>query len=215
MRAEVPYQLRSMTRSSFLSSFVLMASLTLPACVIVNDDDGSGSGSGNDSANDDGATSSSQATDDGSGPGGGDGGACDETDPGGMSCAEAADCTVVCNCPDGAVNVGVCINNACQAAADSCSETCADYDGFCFIGGGGSADDGADGTDGGGVCVDTGDTCTVNGDCCGFDTDESICVNAGDFSVCADSCTDDTDCESLCCAPLEGGGGACAPAEFC
>lgn len=214
MRAEVPYQLRSMTRSSFLSSFVLMASLTLPACVIVNGDDGSGSGSGNDSANDDGATSSSQATDDGNGPGG-DGGVCDDTDPGGMSCEEAADCTVVCNCPDGGVNVGVCINNACQAAADTCSETCSDYDGYCFIGGGSSGDDGADGTDGGGVCANTGETCTVNGDCCGFDSEETICVNAGDFSVCADTCTDDTDCESLCCAPLEGGGGACAPAEFC
>lgn len=66
-------------------------------------------------------------------------------------------------------------------------------------------------------CSNAGEGCAQNGDCCGFDDGESGCIDTGTGKglVCADYCDVDADCESQCCAPLENGGGACAPAQFC
>jgi len=192
-----------------LTFFALAGALALPACVIVQNDDGSGD-SANDSAN------TSGNTGDGTAEGGpGEGNTCNMDDPGGESCEEAADCSVLCQCNSGDVTVGVCINNVCESAADSCGDACGEggFDGFCREGGGGEGN--ADSSGGGGECVDAGVQCDVNGDCCGFDVGDSACVNAGDFSVCADLCDFDSDCESDCCADLEQGGGACAPSDFC
>lgn len=208
----------------FVTSFALFCSLAAPGCVIVQDDD---DGS-NTSSNDDGATSNggddngggdNGGGDNGGGDnGGGDGGTCEMDDPGGESCDAGSDCSIVCQCSDGDVTVGSCINNVCESAADACGSVCDSFDGFCRVdsGGGddGNADDGSGG-DGGGVCSDPGEACDVNGDCCGFDSGMSGCIDLGDAALCADLCDFDSDCASDCCIPLDGGAGACAPSELC
>ncbi|MCR9159102.1 MAG: hypothetical protein ACE37F_09730 [Nannocystaceae bacterium] len=74
--------------------------------------------------------------------------------------------------------------------------------------GDGGSDDGSTGNGDGGVCSDPGQPCGSHGDCCDSDV---LCVDG----VCAAACSFDDECVSLCCADLEGGGGACAPASFC
>ena len=77
----------------------------------------------------------------------------------------------------------------------------------------GSNDDGSN--DSGAQCSETGSGCAVNGDCCGFDNGEASCIDTGSGFVCAALCEFNEDCASGCCAALEGGGGACAPQDFC
>lgn len=66
----------------------------------------------------------------------------------------------------------------------------------------------------GGLCEDLEGPCEINGDCCDL---ASIvgCVNLGDEALCLDECSDNSDCSSECCVPLEGSGGACAPPSYC
>jgi hypothetical protein len=94
----------------------------------------------------------------------------------------------------------------CFAAGDDDSED---------AGAGGEAGDkGTGGTGGGsgGMCVATGASCEANGDCCSFsETVTGYCVGG----TCYDGCNAAADCDTHCCAALEGGGSACAPAELC
>jgi len=69
------------------------------------------------------------------------------------------------------------------------------------------------------VCVETGQSCSVNDDCCNYRDGAGYCVDG----ICADTCCADETCDmgaseqcaSGCCAGLQGGDWACAPAEYC
>lgn len=63
------------------------------------------------------------------------------------------------------------------------------------------------------VCVDTGESCSVNADCCNYRDGVGYCVDG----ICADTCAmgASEQCFSGCCAELQGGDWACAPAEYC
>jgi hypothetical protein len=71
----------------------------------------------------------------------------------------------------------------------------------------------------GGTCADDLEPCMTNADCCGFRTGENFCVDTGTGGIgvaCLIACDAGTDCQSGCCAPLEGGmGSVCAPAAAC
>jgi hypothetical protein len=60
--------------------------------------------------------------------------------------------------------------------------------------------------------------CAQNSDCCGFATGANICVDTGDpviGTACLITCTAGPQCQSGCCAALEGGGSVCGPASLC
>jgi hypothetical protein len=65
-------------------------------------------------------------------------------------------------------------------------------------------------------CAQAGASCSGNSDCCGFADKQAFCVNepAGG-SICRASCSTGADCQSGCCAPLDGGGMACFAASQC
>jgi hypothetical protein len=73
--------------------------------------------------------------------------------------------------------------------------------------------------DGDGSCAEVGEACEVPADCCDFSVSNPLadCVNFPDYgSMCAATCHGDGECQSGCCAPLEGVDyGACAPPEYC
>lgn len=60
-----------------------------------------------------------------------------------------------------------------------------------------------------GSCIESGpNSCSGNSQCC-----SGICLS--DTGQCHDSCTSDFECNSNCCVPLQGGGGACASSLYC
>lgn len=65
------------------------------------------------------------------------------------------------------------------------------------------------------ACLEVNTPCAQHGDCCNYRLDLGYCVNMSSGSVCADSCTANSDCVSDCCASLEGGGAVCAPSTNC
>ena len=67
----------------------------------------------------------------------------------------------------------------------------------------------------GGSCVPKLETCSQNGDCCGFANGNNYCVDTGSSAICAIACTSGSECESGCCAALQGGGSVCAPSSYC
>jgi hypothetical protein len=68
-------------------------------------------------------------------------------------------------------------------------------------------------------CAAVGDECEANEDCCDYADEPPLayCVDFGaDTGVrCSAPCSENGDCNSDCCAPLDGGESVCAPAEFC
>lgn len=136
------------------------------------------------------------------GGGGGDGGGGDSGSSSEHSCCLNGSFYA---CPDEGASA-TCFNNfdpsGCSADPSRNSE-CGDG------GDDGGAETGGGGDDGGGVCSDPGQPCNVHGDCC--DSGDVLCVDG----ICAAACSFDDECASFCCADLEGGGGACAPAQFC
>lgn len=85
-------------------------------------------------------------------------------------------------------------------------------------GGGGSPGSGASsgsGGSGGNVCTETSSECTTNGECCNYQAGHGFCVSYATSTVCADSCVQDSDCKSGCCAELDNGKKACGPASAC
>lgn len=134
--------------------------------------------------------------------GGDDGGGADE---GGGSSSEHSCCLndSFFECPDADASA------TCFGSFDP-SGCSADPSRNAECGGGGGETGGAEtgGDDGGSTCSDPGQVCATHGDCCDGDV---VCVEG----TCAAPCAFDDECASLCCAPLEGGGGACAPAQYC
>ncbi|MEM6293289.1 MAG: hypothetical protein AAGA54_18600 [Myxococcota bacterium] len=151
---------------------------------------GSGSGdSGNGSGNGSGSGSNS---------GSGDSGNSDSGSSSSQSCCLNGS---FFSCPDDA-SANICFSNGdpsgCAADPSRNSE--------CGSGDDGNGDDGNG--DGGTTCSDPGGPCNGHGDCCDNDV---LCVEG----TCSAACDFDSECVSGCCADLEGGGGACAPAQFC
>lgn len=145
----------------------------------------------------------------GGGGGGGDGGGGDGGggDGGGGDSGSSSEFSCCLNgsfyaCPDEGASA-TCFNNF---DPSGCSAD-PSRNGECSGGDDGGSSGGGD--DGGAVCSDPGQGCNVHGDCC--DSGDVLCVDG----VCAAACSFDDECASLCCADLEGGGGACAPAQFC
>jgi hypothetical protein len=64
-------------------------------------------------------------------------------------------------------------------------------------------------------CAAANEPCQTNEQCCGGPTDTAVCVNQGAGPICADRCTNDSQCQSGCCAPLQVGGNVCAPPAYC
>lgn len=62
------------------------------------------------------------------------------------------------------------------------------------------------------MCQQAGASC-ASAACCGGSTCAGFEDLGGDF--CAADCTRNRECQSGCCAPLEGGGSVCAPASYC
>ena len=131
---------------------------------------------------------------------GGDGGTAGICLPASSACGINGDC---CNFREGQ---GYCVSGRC---ADSCALNSDCVSGCCAaLEGGGNA---CAPTEVCGVCSSTGSACSQNGDCCNFREGRGYCVSGR----CADSCVLNSDCVSGCCALLEGGGRACAPASIC
>lgn len=122
-----------------------------------------------------------------------------------------------------AVLLAAFLGAACSSDGGSrCEETCSyAMDGECDDGGPGSlysgCEFGTDCTDCGprrvGVspepsCSEAGSACASRDECC-----SSVC--AAETETCLATCQLDSECSSGCCRPLEAGGGACYPAEFC
>lgn len=59
-------------------------------------------------------------------------------------------------------------------------------------------------------CSDAGESCASES-CC----EDNSCVDFDEGDYCAAHCGQGSDCVSGCCAPLEGGGSVCAPANYC
>ena len=77
-----------------------------------------------------------------------------------------------------------------------------------------SAGSGSGGSTPAPMCTPAGQACKVNGDCCDFAASNTGALCVG--SVCAATCTAPGDCNSGCCASLEGTSTkACAPASVC
>src|SRR3954470_2843442 len=76
---------------------------------------------------------------------------------------------------------------------------------------GGAVAPGAGGSQGG-ACVAPGGVCPNANECCAGET----CVATSSGNVCASNCTTSGQCQSGCCAPLQGGSVAvCSPAQYC
>jgi hypothetical protein len=153
--------------------------------------------------------------------------ACKEDDDGGEGGAEAGDGDGDCSAagvdcsadPTTCCNGNTCVQfdtNTTCAANCSIGSDCADCCCEPLTGGGAVCTaNSCAGTCGNG-CSGIGSLCGVNGDCCDFAAGDAWCVGYGELGVyCASSCVNNSDCVSNCCAPLDGGGAACSPAEFC
>ncbi len=70
---------------------------------------------------------------------------------------------------------------------------------------------------GGSGCRQNGRTCDLQTDCCNYAAGTARCIDLGRGGpgVCSATCTSNANCQSNCCRPLNGGGNACFPAEFC
>jgi hypothetical protein len=65
-------------------------------------------------------------------------------------------------------------------------------------------------------CAQAGSSCATSADCCGGALNQAVCVSeAAGGAICRATCSANTDCQSGCCAPLEGGGSACFAASQC
>ena len=159
---------------------------TWGACSCGGGDGGGGDGSGG--AGDDGGGADDGGGDDGGGDdGGGDAYSC---------CLNGS----FYACPDADAS-NTCFSSFDPSGCSADPARNAECDGGGETGGDDSAGDG-------GVCSDPGQPCSTHSDCCDSDV---LCVDG----TCAAACAFDDECASLCCADLEGGGGACAPPDFC
>lgn len=136
-------------------------------------------------------------------PGGGN----DCSEPG-DTCDSESDCCEDATCvefEDGALCAAECIENA------DCASTCCQG----LQNGGGACAPLA--ICGGPGCRMPGATCDVNTDCCDNDTGMALCIEFEEDSplLCANTCTTNADCGSMCCVPLVSGNNACAPPEYC
>lgn len=63
------------------------------------------------------------------------------------------------------------------------------------------------------ACISAGNSCLDNtGGCCA----DSICIDSAGSTVCAATCTDNSECNSGCCAPLTNSTTrVCSPVSFC
>ncbi len=66
-----------------------------------------------------------------------------------------------------------------------------------------------------GVCTATSSACTSDSQCCSWQQNHGYCVNYGSETLCADSCTVNSDCVSGCCATTQQGHNVCAPSSTC
>jgi hypothetical protein len=64
-------------------------------------------------------------------------------------------------------------------------------------------------------CVPSSDNCTNNEQCCSYRANNGYCVNFGSGGLCADSCHQNSDCNSDCCQTTDQGDQICSPSSFC
>ena len=62
-------------------------------------------------------------------------------------------------------------------------------------------------------CADDGADCGSDADCCSALDGSGYCVL--DTHTCTHTCKTDRDCTTGCCAALQNGDSACAPADYC
>ena len=124
----------------------------------------------------------------------------------GNTCSANSAC---CNFKDG---TGSCVSGRCT---DSCTSNSGCVSGCCApLQSGGRACGSASLCT---SCTSVGGACSVNGDCCNWQAGQGFCVNRSTGTLCVDSCTGNSQCNSNCCAPLNGtgAGSVCSPRSFC
>jgi hypothetical protein len=124
-------------------------------------------------------------------------------------CVDTGDATLGSACLVVCTANSQCQSNCCATLQNSTTRVCGPA-ALC----GGSND--------GGTCADDLEPCETNGDCCGFAAGENFCVDTGTPPpqglgvACLIACTTNSQCQSGCCAALEGGmGRVCGPVSLC